>query len=545
MSLLLDAIQKAEQRESKRNLHARTITPVDSIEETSPATLETTLNTDVDFSIDLRLLDDSIESPTPKPPTFNRQPGKAPTHSAANKDSDSSQKLELGLVPAPSADKNAVDLNFDSGEELHAEPTPEPLSELPSSLTPLIPDLAPTNSPTNRQTQQPTGQTPPPVGNEPALTTGLPAEEAPSGQLKPPLPSAAPDTSSATTPVQTKRRTATLANIALLLLLGVSGVGIFYYFASQNDAFSTRLATTISIPDVFNDTDQIIAAITPPPVSEEQLDITPDDSSLAAEIAAPASKKTVSASTPVDRLKTRDRQIAPTVGLPIKIPAHNDPNNPDDRLNPGFQQPQLTQKLTIRRTVPADYTALKAAAKNALQQKDLQQAEGLYQQWLSQQEQSVGARFGLAQVASLRGDASSARSLYLDILQLEPKNPAAQASLLNLPGLASDESLRRLQGLIDLHPDNGYLNYVMGNHQAGLGRWTNAQQRYFGAYSADDENAVYAYNLAIALDHINQPAAAADFYRRALGLTTQALAGQTRQQAQNRLKQLTAPKGSR
>jgi len=52
------------------------------------------------------------------------------------------------------------------------------------------------------------------------------------------------------------------------------------------------------------------------------------------------------------------------------------------------------------------------------------------------------------------------------------------------------------------------------------------------------EHAVYAFNLAIALDHLTQPRAAADYYRRALAVNSPPLDEPTRQQASDRLTQL-------
>ncbi|MEL0083080.1 MAG: tetratricopeptide repeat protein [Gammaproteobacteria bacterium] len=182
-------------------------------------------------------------------------------------------------------------------------------------------------------------------------------------------------------------------------------------------------------------------------------------------------------------------------------------------------------------------------ARTALDQGNLNEAERLYEQWLTQRPHSTAARFGLARLFLLQGRVDQARLMYLDILQIEPVNSTAQASLINLPGTGSPESRRRLQFLLEQNPDDPYLNYVMGNQQAGLTRWDEAQKYYFQATALKRDNAIYAFNLAIALDHLQKPDAAASYYRRALELTTPPLGQAHRQQVIDRLKNIANTKG--
>ena len=61
-------------------------------------------------------------------------------------------------------------------------------------------------------------------------------------------------------------------------------------------------------------------------------------------------------------------------------------------------------------------------------------------------------------------------------------------------------------------------NFTLGNQFAQQGRWAEAQQEYFKAFAAEPENADFAYNLAVSLDHLRQPSQALDYYQRALAL---------------------------
>jgi tetratricopeptide (TPR) repeat protein len=68
------------------------------------------------------------------------------------------------------------------------------------------------------------------------------------------------------------------------------------------------------------------------------------------------------------------------------------------------------------------------------------------------------------------------------------------------------------------NPGSHVLNFTLGNELAQQGRWAEAQQEYFKAFSAEPDNADFAYNLAISLDHLRQPKLALEYYQRAIAL---------------------------
>ena len=76
----------------------------------------------------------------------------------------------------------------------------------------------------------------------------------------------------------------------------------------------------------------------------------------------------------------------------------------------------------------------------------------------------------------------------------------------------------RLKNMIAAQPDASFLYFALGNQFAAQGRWTEAQQAYFHAYTRDPEHADFAYNLAISLDQLHQTKPALEYYRRALAL---------------------------
>ena len=496
MSLLLDAIKKAEQRERGNEPEPRE-PPATTIDENEdPVNSDTS---DLDLAIDLDLLDDPVD------------PVDTLADEAVESDTESAtpeltiDTTDTALTLAIEEPENALEKD-PSADATLADP---PLVEAPEPLPVLDPPAT-----SESVALEPPAPTPDPIP-EPELVMPIPA----------------PVTQDEESPASREpARKFSPVLFLVLLLLGLSGVGVYYYLASLGDTPPTSNADhTTAFSNFHRQSESAVGAAEPDPQA----------SALTIGNAA-----TDTATSELDQ----SEQLTTEPATPSSNPSSRaDLTNPDNRLDPGpdpvntaaFQTVIPAESIVIKRSVAANHETLKQQALAAFNSGDLQAAEQQYRRWKNLQPQSVAARFGLARVALARADVTSARAYYLDILQLEPDNTAAQASLLNLPGLENQENLRRLQALLDAHPRNSYLNYVMGNYQAGIGRWQQAQQLYFNALSGQNDNAVYAFNLAIALDQLGQSAAAADHYRRSLRLTTEPLPATARQQAEQRLIQLT------
>jgi tetratricopeptide (TPR) repeat protein len=72
----------------------------------------------------------------------------------------------------------------------------------------------------------------------------------------------------------------------------------------------------------------------------------------------------------------------------------------------------------------------------------------------------------------------------------------------------------RLKQLLSREP-SAFLHFVLGNLFGEQSSWSQAQQAYFQAHHLEPDNPDYAYNLAVALDHLRQSKLALEFYRRA------------------------------
>ena len=152
---------------------------------------------------------------------------------------------------------------------------------------------------------------------------------------------------------------------------------------------------------------------------------------------------------------------------------------------------------------------------------DLDTARADYQEALRDDPANRDALLGLAAVDVRTGRFEAAEATYLKLLRADPRDPHAQAALVALRGARLDPLVTesRLKNLLASDPDAHVLNFALGNQLAQQGRWSEAQQEYFKAFAAEPDNADFAYNLAVSLDHLRQPKLALEYYQRAVALS--------------------------
>ena len=159
-------------------------------------------------------------------------------------------------------------------------------------------------------------------------------------------------------------------------------------------------------------------------------------------------------------------------------------------------------------------------AYEAFQRNDLAAARDGYQRALAREPTNRDALLGLAAIDVRSGQLNSAEARYLKLLEIDPRDSHAVASLISLRGqLDPVASESRLKSLIASQPEAALLHFSLGNQYAQQSRWSEAQAAYFKAHSVDPENADYAFNLAVSLDQLHQGKLALEFYQRALALT--------------------------
>ena len=107
----------------------------------------------------------------------------------------------------------------------------------------------------------------------------------------------------------------------------------------------------------------------------------------------------------------------------------------------------------------------------------------------------------------------------MKVLELDPRNALAQAGLIGMLGRADPQAAEtRVKQLITRDPVPRICISRLATLMSIRARWPDAQQAFFQAHHLQPDNPDYAYNLAVALEHIGQPKSALDFYRRAVQL---------------------------
>lgn len=183
--------------------------------------------------------------------------------------------------------------------------------------------------------------------------------------------------------------------------------------------------------------------------------------------------------------------------------------------------PSAQQDIAVSRqpatTVPIDPTLMQAY--EALQQGDYARARGLYERVWQADPKNIDALLGLAAIAVRNGQTTTATRYYQNVLELDPRNVYAQAGLLALVGGADPLSTESRLKLLIARDPSALLYFTLGNLYAEQGLWPSAQQAYFQAYQLQSDNADYAFNLAVGLEHMGQARLALDYYRKALDLS--------------------------
>lgn len=151
---------------------------------------------------------------------------------------------------------------------------------------------------------------------------------------------------------------------------------------------------------------------------------------------------------------------------------------------------------------------------------DLGTARADYEQALREDPANRDALLGLAAADVRTGRFEAAEATYVRLLQIDPRDAHAQAALIALRSGRVDPvaAESRVKSLLAADPGAHVLYFTLGNQLAQQERWAEAQQQYFKAFAAEPDNADFAYNLAVSLDHLRQGKVALEYYQRALAL---------------------------
>jgi len=197
-------------------------------------------------------------------------------------------------------------------------------------------------------------------------------------------------------------------------------------------------------------------------------------------------------------------------------------------------------RLPIKVTPPAfQANEVLESAYAAFQRGEFDRARTDYQQVLVREANNRDALLGLAAIDVRTRDYATAELRYLKLLELDPRDAHAHAALIAMQGnIDPVQSQSRIKNLIAMQPEATHLYFTLGNQYAVQARWAEAQDAYFKAFSAEPDNADFAFNLAVSLDHLRQYKLAGEYYRKAVSLAGSRPVGFDRKQAESRLKEL-------
>ncbi|HXM82620.1 MAG TPA: tetratricopeptide repeat protein [Burkholderiales bacterium] len=244
------------------------------------------------------------------------------------------------------------------------------------------------------------------------------------------------------------------------------------------------------------------------PTAQAPIPGLPGSAALPSPTPAPAARTPAAASSPAETVAVPKPAARPLTAPPARL-------IPDSPLVGA----ERSTALTVARPLPQVHAKVESGYAAYLAG-DLAAARADYQEVLREEPTNRDALLGLAAVDMRSGRYEPAEAIYLRLLQSDPRDAHAHAALIALRAGRMDPvaAESRVKSLLANDPAADVLYFTLGNQLALQGRWAEAQQHYFKAFAADPDNADFAYNLAVSLDHLRQSRLALEYYRRAIAL---------------------------
>lgn len=144
-------------------------------------------------------------------------------------------------------------------------------------------------------------------------------------------------------------------------------------------------------------------------------------------------------------------------------------------------------------------------------------AERLYRRALATDKNHRHALGGLAAVLQRTARIDESLPIYERLLQIEPRDTAAAASLIAHVASADPAANEtRVKVLIQRHPESAALHFALGLLMAEAERWPEAHEAFLNASSLAPVNADYSYNVAVSAQHLGRVGTARAYYEAAL-----------------------------
>lgn len=148
---------------------------------------------------------------------------------------------------------------------------------------------------------------------------------------------------------------------------------------------------------------------------------------------------------------------------------------------------------------------------------DMANAKRHYEDALRADPHSLDALNGMAAIALRAGRRDLAETYLSRSIESDPRDAYALAALASIKGQSDPQAAAsRLRSMISAAPESPAAHFGLGNLYARDGRWADANQAYFRAFTSDPDNPDYLFNLAVSLDHLRQSKLALQYYQSAL-----------------------------
>jgi tetratricopeptide (TPR) repeat protein len=331
--------------------------------------------------------------------------------------------------------------------------------------------------------------------------------------------------------------------LAVAIVVGAAGLGIYYARLRPTPQVMPSPAVAA---DVEKPTPREVAVVSldePPAAPAELLPrvavappmISTTPAAVAAAITAPTSATAANTDSddvaalpaPATAAPATSAQVAPSAQAtpasvePLAASAIADPPAARAKLEPSDLEWRAGDVRISRSRSASAAEDLGSRAYRAYVAGDLTAAQGFYSALRAQAPGDRDALLGLAAIAQQRGDVALARAYYSEVLHHHHDDAVAVTALIALAGDASAASGATLRALRDQYPGAAFVHAALGDWQTRNGAWRDAQLAYFDAVRLDGGNADYAHNLAVSLDHLGEARAALVYYRKCLELAAE------------------------
>jgi tetratricopeptide (TPR) repeat protein len=150
------------------------------------------------------------------------------------------------------------------------------------------------------------------------------------------------------------------------------------------------------------------------------------------------------------------------------------------------------------------------------------------------------ALLGLAVISQRQQQSAAALHYYQQVLQIDPRDPVANAGLASFAGTDRELTESRLTQLLAQQP-SATLHFALGNHYAQQSRWGDAHVAYGHSLALEPNNALFTVSLAVSLDHLQRTSLALQHYQLALARDNVTIHSFDHPKIQQRIEQLSQP----